>query len=222
MSSTLAPRRTVPNARKARGQGPTRRPEILAAAKHLFVTEGYERATMRRIAAEVGVSATALYVYFSDKEAILRAIAEATFTDMLAALHESQRGPGCKLERLRAGLRTYVEFGVSRPDEYRLTFGAKRMDVMPGRQTLGCFTIEAAGRSFEILQRGILDLMNDGVFARGDDVLAAEAVWACLHGATIMLLDLRPHILNEPAPLTCAVLDIIIGGLTSPLLREQC
>ena len=103
MSNTVIPTRAPPNARKARGQGATRRPEILAAAQHLFVTEGFDRATMRRIAAEVGVSATALYVYFSDKDAILRAIAEATFTDMLAALAESQLRPGTKLQQFRAG-----------------------------------------------------------------------------------------------------------------------
>lgn len=65
--------------RKPRGQGASRRGEILDAAKRLFTEEGYAQATMRRIAAEVGVSPTALYLHFADKEAILRAIAEDFF-----------------------------------------------------------------------------------------------------------------------------------------------
>src|SRR5271166_4928450 len=51
----------VTRARKPRGQGATRRGEILAAAKSLFLEEGFERTTMRRIAAVVGISSTALY-----------------------------------------------------------------------------------------------------------------------------------------------------------------
>src|SRR5215472_11841865 len=103
-----------PHGRKPRGQGASRRGEILAAAKCLFAEEGYEAATMRRIAAAVGVSGAALYVYFSDKEAILFAIAEETFGELLAALEASQRSSGDPLQRFRAGLLTYVAFGRAR------------------------------------------------------------------------------------------------------------
>ena len=50
--------------RKRKGEGSQRRAEILDAAKQLFVEEGYAATTIRRIAAKLGVSSTALYVYF--------------------------------------------------------------------------------------------------------------------------------------------------------------
>src|SRR3712207_2879540 len=59
------------SARKAKGDGHLRRGEILEAAERIFVAEGYEGATIRRIAEEVGVSSTALYLHFPDKQAIL-------------------------------------------------------------------------------------------------------------------------------------------------------
>ena len=113
---------SLPHVRKRRGQGASRRGEILAAATHIFLQEGVAHATMRRIAAAVGVSTTALYVYFSDKDAILQAIAEATFAELLHALEASQKGDGSDLDRFRTGLRAYIEFGLARPDAYRLTF----------------------------------------------------------------------------------------------------
>ena len=120
--------------RKPRGQGASRRGEILAAAKRLFLTEGYERTTIRKIAAAVGVSSAALYLYFPDKDAILRAISEATFEALLARLEQTQRQDGSDLDRLRAGLEAYVAFGLAHPDEYRLTFLAKMMASSgPGR-----------------------------------------------------------------------------------------
>lgn len=46
--------------RKKRGEGHTRREEILQAAKELFLEQGYEATTIRRIADRVGVSAPPL------------------------------------------------------------------------------------------------------------------------------------------------------------------
>ena len=65
--------------RKRRGEGHTRREEILQAAKELFLHEGYDATTIRKIADRVGVSAPALYLYFADKEAILIALCDQTF-----------------------------------------------------------------------------------------------------------------------------------------------
>jgi AcrR family transcriptional regulator len=54
------------SARKAKGDGHLRRAEILEAAERIFIAEGYDGATIRKIADEVGVSSTALYMHFQD------------------------------------------------------------------------------------------------------------------------------------------------------------
>ncbi|RZJ79161.1 MAG: TetR/AcrR family transcriptional regulator, partial [Brevundimonas sp.] len=56
----------VRSARKPKGEGHSRRAEILAAAERIFVECGYEGATIRKIAEEVGLSSTALYMHFSE------------------------------------------------------------------------------------------------------------------------------------------------------------
>jgi AcrR family transcriptional regulator len=201
-----------PRTRKPRGQGASRRGEILAAAKRLFAEEGYESATMRRIATAVGVSGAALYVYFPDKEAILFAIAEETFAELLAALEASQRVTGDDpLQRFRAGLMTYIAFGRARPDEYRLTFQRKLISTpVPGRH---CGVFEAADRSFGILERGVAELMDAGIFQRRPSILVAEALWACLHGVTALLLDHRDQLETDADALAATVVDTAIRGL---------
>jgi AcrR family transcriptional regulator len=200
-----------PLGRKPRGQGASRRGEILAAAKRLFAEEGYESATMRRIAAAVGVSGAALYVYFPDKEAILFAIAEETFAELLAALEASQRVTGEPLRRFRAGLMTYIAFGRARPDEYRLTFQRRMISApSPGRQ---CGDIEAADRSFDILARSVAELMDAGIFQRRPSVQVAEALWACLHGITALLVDHSGHLETDADTLAATVVDTAIRGL---------
>jgi AcrR family transcriptional regulator len=202
--------------RKPRGQGSSRRGEILDAAKQLFLTDGFERATIRKIAATVGVSSAALYLYFPDKDAILRAIAESTFETLLAALEESQRQADTDLQRLRAGLRAYVAFGLAHPDEYRLTFLAKMMASSgPGRPADPCHTVPAADRSFDILVNDITCLMQAGLFRIADPILTAEAVWASMHGVTALLLDQQDHLESDPDALVTAVIDIVVQGLSA-------
>jgi AcrR family transcriptional regulator len=204
--------------RKPRGQGASRRGEILDAAKRLFLTEGFERATIRKIAASVGVSSAALYLYFPDKDAILRAIAESTFDTLLARLEESQRQADTDLERFRAALRAYVAFGLAHPDEYRLTFLAKMMaSCGPGRPADPCGHVQAADRSFDILANGIGRLMQAGIFRPADLVLPAEAVWASLHGVTALLLDQREHLESDTEALVTAVIDMAVRGLSASI-----
>jgi AcrR family transcriptional regulator len=201
--------------RKPRGQGASRRGEILAAASRIFLEEGFAHATMRRIAAAVGVSTTALYVYFPDKMAILQAIAEATFTDLLAVLEANQQRPAPLPERFRAGLRAYIEFGLSRPDAYRLTFLSS--SASSSRTCKPCDTlqpIEAADHSFAILQHDIEAMMEGGLFRPGPSLPTAEAVWACLHGTTALLLDQCKHVTTPPESLIERVIDMIVAGLS--------
>src|SRR3954470_18770199 len=49
----------------------TSRPEILAAARRLIDRDGWEKLTVRRLAAELGIGATTLYHHVRDKEDLL-------------------------------------------------------------------------------------------------------------------------------------------------------
>ena len=112
----------LPAGRKRRGEGHTRREEILQAAKELFLEQGYDSTTIRRIADRVGISAPALYLYFKDKEALMLALCDQTFGHLIEAIGEIERTVADPLERVRRFGEAYVRFGLSHPDEYRLVF----------------------------------------------------------------------------------------------------
>jgi AcrR family transcriptional regulator len=196
--------------RKPRGQGASRRGEILQAAKRLFIADGVGNATMRRIAAEVGVSPTALYLHFADKEAILRAIAEDYFSELLVMLQRNQARDLPPLVRLRDGLRAYVDFGIERIDEYRLTFQnrAARLDPCGPDGKL-----EAADRSFAVLEQSVEQLLAAGIFRPGDPITIAETIWACMHGLTSAIVDMTDKVYTPRDALIESVLDTVITGL---------
>ncbi len=195
--------------RKPRGQGASRRGEILDAAKHLFAEEGVAHVTMRRIGAAVGVSPTALYMHFADKDALLAAIAQDTFAELLDRLEQSQHPGQTPLAGFRAGLRAYITFGLARPDEYRLTF----MTRLFQRDTARTCALEMADHSFAILQDRVIELVREGVFRPGPAPILAEAIWAMLHGVTALLLDQPGNLESGPSALIETALDLLEGGL---------
>jgi AcrR family transcriptional regulator len=108
--------------RKKRGEGHTRREEILQAAKELFLEHGYDSVTIRKIADRVGVSAPALYLYFPDKEQMMLALCDQTFGLLLDSLGDIEKTVTDPRERIRRFGEAYLRFGLQHPDEYRLIF----------------------------------------------------------------------------------------------------
>src|SRR5471030_3190284 len=107
------------SARKAKGDGHLRRAEILRAAERIFVAEGYEGATIRKIADEVGVSSTALYMHFHDKDEILQEICLAAMQTLLRQNTEIAAQPTDAVTRVRVLLAAYMRMGLEHPNAYR-------------------------------------------------------------------------------------------------------
>src|SRR5437870_11688177 len=98
------------------------REEILDAARTLFVKEGYESVSIRKIAEKVEYAPGTIYLYFRDKAEILDRICEETFARLATRLEAISRDRADPLDCLRRGLRTYVQFGVDNPNHYVVTF----------------------------------------------------------------------------------------------------
>jgi AcrR family transcriptional regulator len=98
------------------------RREILDAARELFVCEGYGSVSLRKIARRIGYTPMAIYVHFRDKSEILDCICEESFDCFRANAERLDRLALPPRERLAAGLRAYIAFGLEHPHHYQLTF----------------------------------------------------------------------------------------------------
>jgi AcrR family transcriptional regulator len=153
---------------------------ILDTARELFVGEGFESFSMRKLADRVGYSPAALYQHFASKEAIFDALVDQSFSALLAAqstaaVPASDVGP---VESLRRGLRGYVQFGLEHPNEYRLAF------LMPPSNTRP----QSAVTAFDSLRRRVLACIEAGALRPVDAELAAQTLWAEVHGITSLLI----------------------------------
>jgi AcrR family transcriptional regulator len=187
-------RAPAPNERKARGRGHERRGEILAAAKDLFMAQGFETVTTRKLADHAGISQTGLYVYFKNKEEILDALCHVTFeklTDQLCALAEvTEPGPA-----LLSGLmRGYIEFGLDHPDEYQLAFMVSHGVVRHHDKDLSRpIEQQPPGlQAFLMFREQIARLVEAGVVRPADPTLMTQTIWAAVHGVVALFLA-RPY-----------------------------
>jgi AcrR family transcriptional regulator len=165
------------------------RREILAAARQMFAEEGFEQVTMRKLAARIEYSPTAIYLHFKDKGAVLEAVCEETFASLAARLGKLQQKGLPPLEFLREGLRLYVQFGLQHPDDYTLTFTMRSNKADAGPDS---FAASAGSRAFEYLRAALRACVDAGDLPSLDVDTAAQGAWALLHGL-VSLLIAHPH-----------------------------
>ena len=96
-------------------------PRIHASALTLFARHGYAAVSMRKIAAEVGVQAGALYNYIPDKQSLLFGLMRAHMLDLLAAraTHDKNTPPMTQLENFT---RFHIRFNLERADAVFISY----------------------------------------------------------------------------------------------------
>jgi len=98
---------------------------LIEAGVKLLSEEGVEGLSLRKLAREVGVSHNAPYMHFSDKEAVLAAIAQQGFQLLGEAVDAGQQmALTDSLEgRLTAVAQSYVKFAIDHPNHLMVMFG---------------------------------------------------------------------------------------------------
>ena len=196
--------------RKARGSGHLRRAELLAAAERIFTLEGYEGATIRKIAEEVGVSSTALYMYFEDKSQIMLEICSGALQGLCDKLGVLAADPLPSDERLERMMQAMLAFGFEQPTAYQMLYCVVPKDVNERRHAAiapisrGCFARTQATVE-EAIAAGLLraDLSPRPI---------TEALIAACHGAISMRLANPYAPWTEPEVLSRTLLDGLFNG----------
>ncbi len=205
--------------RKKRGEGHTRREEILQAAKELFLEQGYDQTTIRRIADRVGVSAPALYLYFQDKEQMMLALCDQTFGHLLEKIGEIERNVRDPLLRIRRFGEAYLHFGLEHPDEYRLIFVGN--NVPESMRKIGHrMPIDDPTRPgvrgalvFQRLVAILVEAEGAGLKLNYPADTCAELCWMGMHGVASVFITKPDFPWSNKNMLMSGMLDILLKGI---------
>ena len=185
------------------------RQQILSAARELFVNDGYENVSMRKIAAKIEYSPTTIYLYFKDKAELLDSVCKETLLNLLNTLERLNRDKSDPLETLRKSGRAYVEFGLKHPQEYKLTFVVRPQF----QQGLGLEEGSVGEKVFNYLCAMVFECIRQKVFRQVDVEITGQVLWAAVHGVTLLLIDFPDFPWREKDTLIDMVLQTTIEGL---------
>jgi len=93
---------------------------ILKAASTVIARDGFEGASVRKVAAKAGVGLSGIYYYFKNKDELLYAIQTDTFTTLVEMLKERLSGLDNPRDRLRAVIENHVEFFVNNINDLKV------------------------------------------------------------------------------------------------------
>ena len=206
-----APARTRRSrARNPRGQGERLRAALIDAAIELLAElQDVEALSVRAVTARAGVTPTALYLHFADKDELLTAVKELSFAELRRYVlgAEEQSGPNPRAQA-EAMCLAYLRFAAERPGHYRVLFHTRRGPT-PEPTPAGPATAEFAwspngAEAFGDLAPGQNRCLPDD----RDPVQTATMVWAGLHG----LASLRPAVQHFPFPATDAYVKLLLDA----------
>jgi AcrR family transcriptional regulator len=167
------------------------RGKILDAARDLFMTEGYEKVTMRRIAEAIEYSPTAIYLHFEDKDDLVLALCRQDFGRLLQAF-EGTPLPEEPVARIRALGQAYARFGLENPNHYRFMF------MSPFKPDHRPEPTDPGHQSFEMLRSAVTDAIAEGAFVPDHVDTVAQVLWSSIHGAVALLITMRPDCWPRP------------------------
>ena len=209
---TVSPSTLPRSQRKPKGEGHARRAEILAAAERIFVEHGYEGATIRKIADEVGLSSTALYMHFTEKGEILHEICRQAFGALLEINQAIVTEPGGPEQRLRRMMSAYIDFGFANPNAYRLIYMTRPVELQQGAQSAAQELGYTLYRSFE----EVVEAAGADGRLRGDARTTAQALWSGCHGVVSLVITKPYFDWVDRERLAKTLLDGLFTGLLKP------
>ena len=195
------------------GCGPSRasyhhgdlRSALIAAGLEALASGSFDTLSLRALAREAGVSATAVYRHFPDKDALLSALALAGLDQMAAAQAAAAvaaSGHGAMAAFSASGA-AYVQFAITHPELFRLMWKvAPEGDVLDG-------AIEDAHPAMAGLRRAVEAMAPADASAEAKRAIALRC-WGLVHGLAMLVLDRQIDVDDR-------MIDHVIAGLAASI-----
>jgi AcrR family transcriptional regulator len=186
---------------------------ILDAARELFVTEGYQNVSIRKIAERIEYSPAAIYSYFPSKDDIFFALAEEGFRLLggprspahAAALHAL-----APFDRLRAIFWHFYEFSRQQPQYFALMFVDRSVPRVSREYERFAFAREMRAR----ILAEIKECIDSGALpSTVDPATAMRIVSAGLIGVAVLSLSDRVAPTEDADKIAANMLDVTLAGL---------
>lgn len=184
------------------------RRRILAAAMDLLQTVGLAGVSMRAIGARVGLTAPALYTYFPNKLELVRALWQDALGDLsrtLRRLSEQEPDPIAALARLA---HAYASFAVENPVRFRILFPDTNDGSVPEWENNA-----QIAQAYGVVRCRVSQAIAQGRIEISDPDVAAQILWAAIHGLINLLCSPTTFPFQPPEVLLPVMIKTVLAGL---------
>lgn len=166
--------------------------KILDAARELFMKEGYENVSIRKIAEKIEYSPGTIYLYYKSKGQIFFVLCFLAF-DKFYSEQLKADDISDPLEKLRESGRIYIRFAIENPEYFELMFLMKA----PLEEYYDEVKSDVSTNSFNHLKENIQECINAGYFKGYDLMTATISTWAFVHGLACLYIKDRLKPMKE-------------------------
>ena len=184
--------------------------EILEAALALFVQEGYNQFSMRKLASRIEHSPTTIYLYFRDRSDLLLRICENFYANLLQEQLQGMTADAPPEQLLRQAFLSYVSYSLKHPELYKVVFFSNpqlygRPEDYLSRDTM---SLKCWKQFCELVDNCI----KSGYFRPLDCYPLSTVMWIAMHGLVTSTIFTKDFPLPDPAIMTEMMLDGVFSG----------
>jgi AcrR family transcriptional regulator len=158
---------------------------LIKAGVEILAKDGVSGLSLRKVAARVGVSHTAPYAHFVDKQALIAAISTEGFRQLYERIDDVvDKYKSNPRKQLVEAAWTYVQFAMNDSDRFKVMFSG----ILEKEKEYPEFVVESQ-RNFQLVKMIVEANQASGVLRSGPSDLTALSVWGIVHGFVMLLLE---------------------------------
>ncbi|MFN8398507.1 MAG: TetR/AcrR family transcriptional regulator [Anaerolineales bacterium] len=158
---------------------------LIQAGVEILAQEGVDGLSLRKVAQHAGVSHSAPYAHFPDKQSLIAAISTEGFnqlhTELEAAISPYSKNPK---KQLLEGAKTYVRFAEENTDTFKIMFSG----VLEKEKDYPSF-VEISSKTFKLVVEVVQACQNADILPTAPADLMAVSVWGQVHGIVSLALE---------------------------------
>ena len=155
--------------------------QLIDQAKKMLEEVGPDKLSIRAIAEQLGVSATAVYHHFANKDELISHLAAEGFNQLEKVLVQCQVNVENQ-NKMQILSRTYMLFAFDHPAMYQLMFGSQLAhSEMNGK------LLTARKQAYAVVEQCVADVLGQDIQSK-EVRSAALAAWSCAHGLASLII----------------------------------
>jgi AcrR family transcriptional regulator len=163
------------------------RHRLIEAALEMIDESGAAELTLRGIAKRAGVSHTAPYRHFSNKEALLAAVAREGVSLMLSEINvRLERAKGDALTRFTVCGSAYIDFAIHHPAHFRVMYASPQKGVAVPEDLK-----PELSPVFQLFIEVVAECWKQGILQGESPYRIAISAWSLVHGFSLLVIDGR-------------------------------